>query len=152
MRSPLHYLKIAGTMIDLSQLAEVSDAYQHTVYGGDGSSARKDYVAFSYRYASCEKPIQFVRRFHKGPPRNPDLTLQNPGDILLTVREEKYDIIDTNRTYARDTVVVYDEETGTIPVAVPYLQQEVDLLRKYWAEWKAIEPEVYAHIRNHMGA
>ena len=152
MRSPLHYLKITGTMIDLSQLAEVSDAYQHRVYGGDGAASRDDYVAFSYRYAACEKPIEFVRKFHRGPVRNSDLTLRDPQDILLTVREEAYEIIDDSKAWSRSTIIVYDEETGKIPVAVPYLQQEVDLLRKYWAEWKAIEPEVYAHIRNHMGA
>jgi hypothetical protein len=142
-----------GLHLDLSQLVEVGDAFfierYHGLSSEDGGKSVPA-VGFCYRYRDTPStnPLVFVRQLHKGPHRNPDLTLVDPSDTLLTVREEIYAVTDATRGWGSNNVIVHDEADQ--PIALKHIRQERESLIEAWGKWKEIEPEIYAIIRKHL--
>jgi len=145
LSSPLHYDKLLGRTIDLSQLVEVGDAYI------DESHHK---VGFYYRYAAApaKEYLHFERPLRDGPWRNPDMSLRNPSQELDTLGEELYIIYNQEKTgpnAAFSYIVIHDEESGR-PLGLINMERQVEKLIETWQKWKAVEPEIYAVIRKHL--
>jgi len=144
LASPIIHVGFMNLRIDLSQLAEVGDPFIWKEYSGSYSY----WVAgFTYRYRDTPggNPNVFKRALHRGPWRSPDLTLVNPAETLLTVREEQFEI-----TGGKEPVILYEDD-GITMVAKKHIEQEHASLIKAWEEWKEVEPEIYAIIRQRLG-
>lgn len=153
MRSPLWHAGFMGLTLDLSQLVEVGEAtfieHYHGLSSDEGSKS-VPVVGFTYRYRDTPfgYPLTFVRQLHCGPTRMPDLTLMDPSQTLLTVREEVYPVKDLTRGWGANNVIVHDDDDQ--PIALKHIRQERESLIEAWGKWKEIEPEIYAIIRRHL--
>lgn len=152
MLSPLFYAKFIGTTIDLSQLAEVGDAFfadYHEPY-------RCEVVGFRYRYIATpgNEWHTYVRPLIMGPRRNQEYQLEDPSLIMETAVEEIYKRRITLKHKNGETEMVYDEKVivkkDGESIALLRMRDQVENLREAWAKWKAAEPEVYAIIRKHL--
>lgn len=152
MKSPIWHVGFMGMTIDLSQLAEVGDAeFIEACYQFPESYERPvPAVGFTYRYRDSPdgKSLVFIRRLQKGPKRNVDLTLVDPSQMLLTVREEIFEVDNPERGWAAKNVIVHGDDDQ--PIALKHINQDRESLINAWMKWKEIEPEIYAVIRRHL--
>lgn len=154
LKSPLFYSKFLKTTIDLTQLAEVSDAEL-------GRSNRNWETSFTYRYAQSDA-IKFTRRatvIHReyGDKREPtaeELANLSNESVFVRVKDDfEYRLITTDGLVLDNSGLyspkAMDEVRHKIRCLVN-LQAEVEELRATWAKWKEIEPLIYAQIRAHL--
>lgn len=148
MMSPLWHSSFMGTRIDLSALVEVGDPWFATMAFTSGESYHPG-VGFHYRLGGAAKEITYKRPLKQGPVRNKDLSLKDPADMLLTIREETFRIEGADRWDS--PIILYCEDAPKTPIALKHIRQEQENLVSAWTRWKAIEPEVYAIIREKLG-
>lgn len=144
MKSPLHYCGFTDSTIDLSSLAEVSNAYY---------ISHMNFVGFHYRFANTEKAVYWSRELRK----LTDLYRygHSDGERRVAYFEKLgkraptlYD--ETTAEYESDIKPkLFYTEDGQLR-CVANLQADVNKLVEAWGAWKAVEPEVYAVIRKHL--
>lgn len=163
LRNPIYYSLNMRSHIDLSQLTEVSDpvgavlytdTIEHFVHFFKPDDPHY-YVGFNYRYGG--EWVEYRRPMHRGPYRNPDLSLVDPSEELRTLGEEYYVVVENTKGITlgprywekHGATIVHHEKTDTLAV-VRNLRAEHKRLINAWQKWKKAEPEIYAIIRKHL--